>query len=101
MDKNILAGAAGILLSLICAYVPGIKQRYNKLDAQHKALVMLGLLVLVTLGAFGLSCVKWFDLPITCNQTGAESLIIALVVSLITNQSTFMIAVKPFRAKAK
>lgn len=96
-----LGAFAGILLSLIFAYVPGAKTWYNAKTGEQRALIMLGLLLLVTLGIFGLSCVAPTYLPfaVACTQAGAWELLFVFVAALVANQGTFLVAVDPFKPK--
>ncbi len=94
MTAEIIASIAGILLSLVFSFVPGLKQWYDSQTPQAKSLVMLGALVVVSAGAFGLSCAGWFDVPITCDQAGAEQLVGAFILALMANQSTYLVTRK-------
>lgn len=92
MTDVILAGAAGVLLSLIFAYVPGLRPWYAGLDGDTKRLVMLGALVVVALAVYGLSCAGWdalIGVSVTCDQAGAVALGRAFVMALIANQAAF------------
>src|SRR5579859_1776914 len=90
VTSDILAGAAGIVLSLLFSFVPGLAQWFAVKDPTWKRLTMLIAVVIVAAGAFGLSCLKVAGLPFTveCSQTGAVGLAQAVVVCLIANQST-------------
>lgn len=95
MDANTLASIAGVILSLVFAYVPGVKEWYGKLDATQKAGTMAILLIAVALGVFAASCGQVVSVGITCDKQGAVGLVQILVAALIANQSTFLIAVRP------
>lgn len=99
MSAEVVASLAGILLSLAFAYAPGVKGNFEALAGEKKALVMLIALFAVSAGAFGLACVGWFSVPVTCDQAGAEALVKYFVQAAITNQATFLVAVKPFQNK--
>ena len=95
MEANTISLFAGTILSLIFSYVPGSDGRWKRLDATKKRLIMLGLLVLVSGVAFGLSCagvLSGFGISITCNQEGLAGLIEALIVAIIANQSIYSIS---------
>ncbi|MFC2053013.1 hypothetical protein ACFLV7_01765, partial [Chloroflexota bacterium] len=51
MGAESLAVVAGVILSLLLSYAPGVKDWYDGLEGNNWRLVMLGLLV--TVGAFG------------------------------------------------
>ena len=91
MSAELLSSVAGILLSLVFSYTPGLNAKYDALATTEKRLVMLGSLVIVSLGIFGLGCAGWFNVPITCDQAGAEQLASAFVLALVANQGTYLI----------
>lgn len=96
MTSEKLAIAAGIILSLLFSYVPGLNDWYQKLEGTYKRLIMLSALVMVTAGAFGLSCWNIFPKPIvTCDLAGAWGLVDALFKALVANQTTYLITPKP------
>jgi hypothetical protein len=93
MTSELLAGISGAVLSLLFSYVPGIKAQYDKLTSAQKGLVMLGLLVLVSIGAFGLSCANSPLISgVTCDEQGAWGIVSALLVALTANQATYLMA---------
>lgn len=87
----LLASIAGVLLSLIMSYVPGLKDWYDGLTAQSKQLVMLGLLLLVSVGVFLLSCGALVQYGVTCDVAGAWGLIQVFIAAMIANQGTYSI----------
>ncbi len=91
MSAELLSSVAGVLLSLIFSYTPGLNAKYDALATTQKRLVMLGALVVVSGGAFGLSCANWFNLPITCDQAGIEQLVNAFILALMANQATYLV----------
>jgi hypothetical protein len=101
MSAELISSAAGILLSLLFGYWPGLAARYAKQESQVKALIMLGALLAVSAGAFGLSCAGWFDVPISCDKAGVEGLVLAFILAAIANQTTYKLAVRPFEQKPK
>ncbi len=93
MDANTLSATAGILLSLIFAYVPGVSKWFEALDGLYKRLVMAGALVLVSAGSVALSC--WGIVPgVSCDQAGVIELVKAFISALVANQATFVIEPK-------
>lgn len=91
LSPELLASLAGILLSLLAAYLPGFNEWYDVLDGRAKRLVMLGLLAASSLGAYGLSCAGWFDPVVTCDQAGIETIISAFILAMVANQTTYQI----------
>ncbi len=90
MTPEILAATAGILLSLLFNYVPGFKTWYAAKDSQVKSLIMLGLLLVITAGALGLSCYgpgEYFE----CSENGVWAAVTLFVTALVANQGTYTI----------
>lgn len=86
---------ASIVLSLVFSYVPSLSDWYAVQSATNKRLVMLAALVVVTLGAFGISCTPLavtLGLTVACTTAGAYALIPAFVAAVIANQATFVIS---------
>jgi hypothetical protein len=94
MDAEELSAVAGVLLSLSCSYLPGVKERFGGLTPVHKRLVMLALLVVAAAGAFGLSCLDapGLDLLVSCDREGAWGLLRSLAAAVIANQAVFSIS---------
>lgn len=88
-----LASYAGILLSLLFAYVPRLSDWYEQIDGVYKRLVMVAALLVVSLIILGLSCSAIFVI-VTCNQAGIVMLVRLFVLALIANQATYLIAVR-------
>ena len=88
MDAEFLAGAAGLALSLLFSYVPGLNKCFDSLDGIYKRLVIGALIVLVGGGAFGLSCAGLYA-GVTCDQAGAVEAIKAVFAALVVNQSAY------------
>ena len=102
MTSEQLATIAGVVLSLLLAYVPKLADWYNDKDAPSKARIMGGLLILTALGIFGLSCAHVITIAVlvaavSCDKAGLMGLVQILIAALIANQSTFLLLVKPFR----
>lgn len=85
-----IAGIAGVALSLVFAYVPGIEGWFNALDGTYKRLINLGALALVSGAVYGLSCAGWFNVPVACDQAGLEALLTAFVAAAIANQTAYL-----------
>ena len=101
MSAAELSSIAGVILSLLMSYVPGLSDWYNKFDSKKKSGIMALLLLAVTLGVFGLACGKiWASVSITCDKVGAISLIQAYIAALIASQATYQISPKPATASA-
>jgi hypothetical protein len=91
MTPERLGAIAGVLLSLIFSYVPGLSDKFAALDSTQKSLVMAGLLVLTALGAFALSCGQLVNV-VECSQAGAMTLFSTFIAALVANQGTYLIS---------
>lgn len=97
MTAEFLAGVAGIILSLVFSYVPKSEGAWSSLEGTYKRLIMLGLLALVALGAFGLACASLggdFGIKLTCDKAGLIGLVQVLGAAVIANQAAFAISPK-------
>lgn len=92
MTPESLAAAAGLVLSLALAYVPGLKNWYAPLTTEQKAQWMGLLLVVVAGVTLAYNC-QWATACITSDWKLAFDV---LVSALVANQATYLIAVRPF-----
>ena len=100
MDENIVAGIAGLVLSLAFGYVPGLRPWYEALDSVRKAQVMAGLLVLAAALIYGAACyTPWKALE--CTGDGFWELVRLLGLALLANQATYGLLVRPTRTAAE
>jgi hypothetical protein len=80
-------------------YAPKLKPWYEALDGAYKRLLMGGLILAVSAGAFGLSCYYPAILPegwvLQCTQASANELIKITFAALAANVATFTLAVRP------
>ena len=93
LNQEVLATVAGIVLSLLFSYIPGLKSWYENLSGDYKSLIMLAALLVVTLGILGLSCIDWID-AVACDVTGIKELIWIFVLAAIANQGTYTVTRK-------
>jgi len=94
VEANLLAGIAGVLLSLGFGYVPGLSDWYGAQDGVRKAQIMGVLLVVSAVGVFVAGCYSPWKIA-TCDVAGFWGLVELLIAALIANQATFLIAVRP------
>src|SRR5512138_469292 len=99
MTTEQLGAIAGVILSLVLAYVPKVKEWYDAKSAPEKAQIMAGLLIVAALGVFGLSCARLYSFA-PCTVDGAKDLLSVLIAALVANQGAFLLLVKPFRKEA-
>lgn len=91
ITPEFLASVAGIALSLIFSYIPGVKQWYNSLTGEWKRLLMAGLLLVVAAVIYALGCAG-IVYGVSCDQSGIIRLISVFVMALVANQSAYLIA---------
>lgn len=91
ISVELLAILSGGLLSLLFSYIPGLSTWYERIDANQRRFVMLGMLVLVAAGVYAAGCAGLngrFGLPdVACDSKGAEEVVTAFVYALIANQA--------------
>lgn len=90
MNEQQLASVAGLVLSLAFAYVPRLSDWYDGKNSQTKALIMAGLLLVVAVGAYGLSCASPYSY-FECTRVGAWTAAQVFVAALVANQGTYLI----------
>jgi len=97
MTATQLATVASIILSLVFSYFPKLNTWYAALEPANKRLIMLGMVLLVSLASFGMSCwsvtAEWVP-GLTCDTNSGKSLIAAFIVAIVTNQGVFLISPK-------
>lgn len=97
MENNAIAGFAGLLLSLLFGYVPGLRDWYEALDGVRKAQVMAGLLLLATVLIYLAGCYTPWDVGVTCDEPGFWALVEMFLAALVANQAAYLIGVRPAR----
>lgn len=93
LDPNIIAAVLGFVMSLVLEYFPGIKTWYDNQQKGIKALIALGLSVLIGFVIFGFNCAGWWPgkLPaIACTWSGVQELIIMIGIAWFSSQSTYL-----------
>lgn len=86
-----LSSIAGVILSLLFQYIPGLSDWYEAQTSQLKAGVMLACLVVATVVLYSASCNDFISV-IACDEQGLKTLALAFVMALAGNQSTHQIA---------
>lgn len=95
MSAEFLAGIAGVVLSLLFSYVPGLNAKFAALEATYKRLIMLALLFVTGAAVYGLACAGWaadFGLAVTCDKAGLVQLLQAFGVAAIANQGAYSLS---------
>lgn len=91
LSSEMLVGIAGVALSLLFSYIPGLRTWYAGLVAEVKQLIMLGLVVAVSGAIFALGCYDIISTGIACDRYGVISLVWMVVLGLTSNQAAYMI----------
>lgn len=97
MDNSLVVVVSsiwGVLTSVAFSYIPGLRKWYAALDPTYQRLIMLGLLVLGGLLIMGSSCLDFWVI-VSCDKAGWLKLAEAVFMSVLANQSTFLISPKP------
>ena len=90
MESFNIGAVAGVILSLLFKYVPGLSDWYENQDSQFKELFMLGLMVGAVAVTYGLSCFGWLDIY-ACGQEGLRDAVFSLVGAVVGNQGAYSI----------
>jgi len=93
MSSELLAGIAGIVLTLLFSYLPGLRNWYDPLPEAKKKLIMLAALFLSAAGVFALACVGRYDM-VVCSVDGAWELGRYFILALVANQSAYSLSPK-------
>lgn len=90
ITPEVLSGFAGALLAMLFEYVPGLAGWYEPLLPEHKRLIMLGVLIVVSVVIFALSCGGYVSGP-ECSDSGALGLLWMILVAIGINQGTHLL----------
>lgn len=90
MTGEELLAIAGIVVSLVFEYFPKLSIWYNNLEDNVQRIIMLGLVALIAVTVFGMSCAGLSD-AYTCDKRGAWELVKMFVVGVVANQSTYLV----------
>jgi len=96
MTPEAIASTAAIVLSLLLAYLPFVNAWYTPLPNPQKVTVTGILLVLVTAGTLLYNCKG----AVACITADWPLALTTLIAALVANQSTYLLFVKPLKAKA-
>lgn len=93
VSVKLLSSLAGVALSLVFSYIPGLRARFAKLDGVYKRLVMAGLLLLASLLIMAGVCAGFVvGDGLTCGRDGALVLLSAFVSAAIANQTAYVVS---------
>jgi hypothetical protein len=93
MSVETLSLASGALLSLLFAYVPGVKDWFAAKASTVKRLIMAAALLVVSVAVFALGCagLQIPGISIECSTQGAWLLVQVFLLALVANQSMYSI----------
>lgn len=103
MTADTLALFAGVILSLLFSYIPGLNTWFAALEPAVKRLLMLALVLVVALGIVGLACAGLgadLGISVTCDKAGLLGVLRAFVLAMIANQGTYQATPLPASVKA-
>lgn len=98
-----LSAVAGVVLSLLFSYVPGLNTWFAGKAEETKKLLMLALLAVVAGGVFGLSCTQFgtaLGIPLTCDQAGGFKMVMILVFAVMGNQGAYGLTIQTNKVKS-
>jgi len=101
MSADWLVATVAAILALLFDYLPGLSGWFDKQDEGKKKLLMVGMLLVVAFGVFGLSCFNLIDIAIACTWGGAGKIAGYWLVAVIANQSTHALTKPTERLKAR
>jgi uncharacterized protein YacL len=89
VTSEMMAGAAGAILSLLFSYLAGLNVKFAALPPEKKRLIMAVILALISGVIYGLGCANIFQTNISCNQNGIIQLASIFITAIITNQGVY------------
>jgi hypothetical protein len=94
-DAQFLALIAGVILSLIFSYVPGLSVRFDALKREYKRLAMLVLLAMISAVLYGGICAGVFVAEgVVCGSGGLLIVVKLFVQAAVANQTAYSLAGK-------
>jgi hypothetical protein len=97
MTSEMLSMYAGVLVSLLFSYLPGLSKWYEALSTEYKKLIMAGSLLVVAIGVVAIACLGYgslFDLDVVCDKSGIAQVVKAFMLALVGSQATYLITKK-------
>lgn len=97
VTANVILTGIAAALSLVFAYLPGLKTLYDRLDSQVKPLVQLAIIALTVFGYLAYAC-RFQGACIAAGLPAAFQLFIACITA---NQVTYLVGVRQIKSAAK
>jgi hypothetical protein len=99
MDSKTLAALCGMIVSLACTYIPGLRQKFARLDPDWKRLIMVCALAVTAIGVYVAGCYFGVQTGVTCDRAGVLGLVNAFLSAFAVNQATFLAS--PFKSNGR
>ena len=93
--EGVILSIVGAVVQLFIKYIPKFSDWYEK--QEQKALIAMGLVLVVSLAYFGLGCTSLAEtlgIQVACTKEGAFSLVGVFVSILIGQQTTYLLTRK-------
>ncbi len=98
---EVLVGLAGVLLSAAFTYWPGLRKEFAGLKSEHKQLVNLVLIVVLSAVMFTFNCTHFVLIPgLDCTTEGIKPLLMYLFLAAGGNQLTYKFSVQTSDVKS-
>ena len=98
MTAEQLSAAAGLVLSLVFSYVPGVNTWFANQNVTNKRLFMAFLLLGVAALSLGYTCYSAGQDILACVQATWPGYVNAVIAALVANQAAYLIS--PQKSKA-
>ena len=100
MTSDKLATLVGVLISLLFAYLPGLKTWFEKQAPQAKAGLTAVVTILAAVVIYGLGCANWFpELGVIFTKAGFQQFVTVVIGALIGLAGAYTTLVRPFKSK--
>lgn len=100
VNEGWLVATFGVVLSLVCSYVPGVNTWFAAKSKEFKQLFMaLGILIIVCV-VFSLTCYNLITSNLTCSLNGAANALMVYVFTLAANQGVYSVSPQTSIVKA-
>lgn len=96
LGEEVLIALAGVVLSIIFTYMPGLRVTFGGLESETKQLIQLILIACIAAIMFGFTCSAFFMVPgVECTKQGLITLIIYIFLAAGGNQLAYKLSPQP------
>ncbi|MEN6522853.1 MAG: hypothetical protein ABFD14_03925 [Anaerolineaceae bacterium] len=96
LGDDVLIALAGVVLSIIFTYMPGLRVVYGGLVTETKQLIQLILIITIAGITFAFTCTNFWLVPgVDCSKQGLITLIIYIFLAAGGNQLTYKLSPQP------